>query len=140
MGGLLPLVQRRGEWAGPQPSQVPPAVPNVTAHTPTASVPIIVLLCSGSLLFGFSTPIKGCMFNMFKTGYSDIVSQCQEFFNFSEVSELIFRRKRKFNKRFTITENLLCYTVKSKFQTVDERCRLHVGYAYVVCQRLFGPY
>jgi len=56
---------------------------------------------------------------MFKTGSSDIVSQCQEFFNFPDVSELIFHRKRKFNKRFTITENLLCYTVKSKFQTVD---------------------
>jgi len=63
--------------------------------------------------------IRGEMFKMFKTGSSDIVSQCQEFFNFPDVSQLIFRRKRKFNKRFTITENLLCYTVKSKFQTVD---------------------
>ena len=50
---------------------------------------------------------------MFKTGSSDIVSQCQEFFNFSDVSELIFRRKRKFNKRFTASDKLLCYTVKS---------------------------
>jgi len=24
MGGLLPLVQRGGDWAGPQPAQVPP--------------------------------------------------------------------------------------------------------------------
>ena len=24
MGGLLHLVQRRGEWAGPQPAQAPP--------------------------------------------------------------------------------------------------------------------
>jgi len=33
MGGLLHLVQRGGDWAGPQP--------------PTASVPIIVLLYNG---------------------------------------------------------------------------------------------
>jgi len=32
-----------------------------------------------------------------------------------KVSELIFSRKIKFNKGFTITENLLCYTVKSNF-------------------------
>jgi len=56
---------------------------------------------------------------MFKTGSSDIVSQCQEFFNLPDISELMFRRKRKFNKRFTVSDNLLRYTVKSKFQTVD---------------------
>ena len=44
---------------------------------------------------------KPILFKIFKTGSSDIVSQCQEFFNFPDVSELIFRRKRKFNKRFT---------------------------------------
>jgi len=69
---------------------------------------------TGFLLSAFS-------FKMFKTESFDIVSQCQECFNFPEVSELIFRRnrshrKRKFNKRFTIPDN---YTVKSKFQTVD---------------------
>jgi len=42
MGGLLHFVQRGGDWAGPQPAQALLAVPNVTAHPLTASVPIIV--------------------------------------------------------------------------------------------------
>ena len=35
------------------------AVPNVTAHPSTASVPIIVLPYKGPLLRGFNVPIKG---------------------------------------------------------------------------------
>ena len=35
------------------------AVPNVTAHSSTASVPITVLLYNGPLLCGFNVPIKG---------------------------------------------------------------------------------
>jgi len=42
-------------------------------------------------LLGF--PLKRILFKIVKTGCSDIVSQCQEFFNFPDVSELIFRRK-----------------------------------------------
>ena len=49
MGGLLHFVQRGGDWAGPLL-----AVPNVTAHPSTASVPITVLLCNGPLLCGFN--------------------------------------------------------------------------------------
>ena len=39
MGGLLHLVQRKGNWARAQPTQ---AVPNVTAQPSTANVPITV--------------------------------------------------------------------------------------------------
>jgi len=39
LGGLLHLVQRWGDWAGPQPAQALLAIPNVTAHPSTASVP-----------------------------------------------------------------------------------------------------
>ena len=35
------------------------AVPKVTVHPPTASVPITVLLCNGPLLCGFNVPVKG---------------------------------------------------------------------------------
>jgi len=35
------------------------AVPNITAHPSTASVPVTVLLYNGPLLCGFSVPIKG---------------------------------------------------------------------------------
>jgi len=48
-GGLLHMVQRGRNWAGPQPAH---AAPNVTAHPSTASVPITVLMCNGLLLCG----------------------------------------------------------------------------------------
>ena len=35
---MLHLVQRGGDWAGPQPAQALLVVPNVTAHPSTASV------------------------------------------------------------------------------------------------------
>jgi len=44
MGGLLHLVKRRGIGRGRNPPRTLLAVPNVTAHPPTASVPIIVLV------------------------------------------------------------------------------------------------
>ena len=60
MGGLLHLVQRGGTWAGcPVPPRPLIAVPNVTAHPSTASVPITVLLYDGALLCGFNVAIKG---------------------------------------------------------------------------------
>jgi len=64
MGGLLHLVQRRGHWAGAAGPASPSRVlivglPNVTAHPPTASVPITVVLYNGPLLCGFNVAIKG---------------------------------------------------------------------------------
>jgi len=59
MGGLLHLVQRGGDWAGPQPAQALLAVPNVTAHPSTASAPTTVLLHNGPLVCGFNVGIKG---------------------------------------------------------------------------------
>jgi len=55
MGGLLHLVHRGEAWAPPSPLI---AVPNVTAHPSTASVPITVLLYDGPLLCGFNVAIK----------------------------------------------------------------------------------
>ena len=59
MGGLLHLVQRWGTGRGPSPLSPLFAVPNVTAHLSTASVPITVLLYNGPLLCGFNVTIKG---------------------------------------------------------------------------------
>jgi len=59
MGELLHLVQREGDWAGPQPAQALLAVSNVIARPSAASVPITVLLYNGPLLCGFNVPIKG---------------------------------------------------------------------------------
>jgi len=53
VSGLLHLVQRGGDWAGPL------AVPNVTACVSTASVWLTVLLNNGPLLCGFNGFIKG---------------------------------------------------------------------------------
>ena len=64
MGGLLHLVQRGGlTRAGAPPGFLPApspllAVPNVTAHPSTASVPITVLLYNGPLWCGFN-PLMG---------------------------------------------------------------------------------
>jgi len=59
MGGVLHLVQRGGDWAVRSPPMLFLAVPNVTAHPSTASVPITVLLYDGPLFCGFNVPDKG---------------------------------------------------------------------------------
>jgi len=59
MGGLLHLVQQRAARAGCGPARPLLAVPNVTAHPSTASVPITVLLSDDPLLCGFNVTIKG---------------------------------------------------------------------------------
>jgi len=59
MGGLLHLVQRGGDWVGPQPAQSPPHLPNVTANPSLASVPMTTLLYNGPLLWVSNMPIKG---------------------------------------------------------------------------------
>jgi len=48
-----------GTGRGPSPPSPLIAVPIVTAHPSTASVPITVLLYNGPLLRGFSVAIKG---------------------------------------------------------------------------------
>ena len=48
-----------GTGLGRSPHRPLLAVPNVTAHPSTASVPITVLLYNGPLLYGFNVPIKG---------------------------------------------------------------------------------
>jgi len=56
MGGLLHLVQRRGDWAGPRSLPRPLlSVQNVTVHPSTATV----LLYNGPLFCGFNVPING---------------------------------------------------------------------------------
>ena len=53
------MVQRWGNCARPQPAQALRAVPDVTAHPSTASVPVTVLLHNGPLLCGFYVPVEG---------------------------------------------------------------------------------
>jgi len=61
-GWAVTLIQRGRNWAtgrGTSPPEPLLAVPNVTAHPSTASVPITVLLYNGPLLCGFNVPITG---------------------------------------------------------------------------------
>ena len=60
-GGLLHLVQQGGDWAGCGPPIPLLALPNVTGHPSTGSVPITVLVYDGSLLCGFNVAIKGLL-------------------------------------------------------------------------------
>jgi len=57
MGGLLHLVQRGGDWVGPQPAHTLPR--DVTVHPSTASVSVTILLCNSPLLCSFNVDIKG---------------------------------------------------------------------------------
>jgi len=47
-----------GAGRGPSPPRPLLAVPNVTAHPPTASVPITVLMYNGLLLCAFNVAIR----------------------------------------------------------------------------------
>ena len=58
MGGPL-WYSDQGTGQGCSPPRPLFDVPNVTAHTPAASVPITVLLYNGLLLCGFNVPSKG---------------------------------------------------------------------------------
>ena len=60
MAGLLHLVQREVDWAGPQPAQTTPRCTKmyVTAHPSAVSVPITALLYNGPLLCGFNVRVK----------------------------------------------------------------------------------
>ena len=64
MGGLLHLVQRGRNWAGPSSPRPLLAVPNVTAYPSTANVPIVVFLYNGPFLCGFNVPIKGLTYSL----------------------------------------------------------------------------
>jgi len=63
------------------------AVPNVTAHPSTASVPITVLLYDGPLLCGYSVAIKGLISSRltrcFTVSQALLGSICTKFGNFS---------------------------------------------------------
>ena len=86
MGGLLHLVQRRGDEEGTGRGI---AVPNVAAHTSTASVPITVLLYDGPLLGGFNVAIKGLKnLDAFGVGSLSYLADC------SEVSEIAMSEPR----------------------------------------------
>jgi len=54
-GGLLHLVERRGDWAGPQPTQAPPRCTKCNIPPINDHVPITVLLYTpnGALLCSF---------------------------------------------------------------------------------------
>jgi len=62
MGGCYIWYSEEGlHGRGRNPPRPLLAVPNVTAHSSTANVPVTVLLYNGPLLCGFNVPIKGSL-------------------------------------------------------------------------------
>ena len=60
MGGLLHLVQRGGDWAGPQPAQTTPRCTKCNSPPINGQcITITVLLHNGPLLCVFNVPIEG---------------------------------------------------------------------------------
>jgi len=60
MGWLLHLVQRGGDWAGPQPALAPPHCTKCNSPPINGQcIPITVLLYNGPLLCGFKVAMKG---------------------------------------------------------------------------------
>jgi len=57
MGGLLHLVQRGGDWSGPQPAQAPPRC--TKCNSKPISGQCTNHHIAGPLLCGFNVPIKG---------------------------------------------------------------------------------
>ena len=65
MSGLLNLVySNEGTGRGHSPPRPLLAVPNITAHPSTASIPITLLPYNGPLQCGVNVPIKGLNVNM----------------------------------------------------------------------------
>ena len=60
-------------------------------------------------------PVTRVLYKMFKTGSSEVIRQCQDYFNFPDVEELIRRRKLGFGRRFSVASNSICQTVNSLF-------------------------
>jgi len=56
---------------------------------------------------------KRVLFKIFKTASPDIISDCQEFFNFPDVSELILKRKTNFLNVLSMNNNMLCNVLYS---------------------------
>jgi len=94
MGGLLHLVQRGGDWAGPQPAQAllrctkcnshwALQFSNPRAHPSTASVPITILLYNGLLLRGFNVPIW-CLILVFVITWHQCWSSCTGYLSNTE--------------------------------------------------------
>jgi hypothetical protein len=63
-------------------------------------------------------PVTRILCKVFKTGSSDVIRQCQYYFNFPDVEELVRRRKLGFSKRYAAGNNILCQVVSYIFSDV----------------------
>jgi hypothetical protein len=66
-----------------------------------------------------SFPVTRILFKIFKTGSVDIVRDCQYFFNFPDVEELIRRRKTRFSVAYNSAENNLCKVINNFFVLIE---------------------
>ena len=61
---------------------------------------------------------KRVVFKIFKTASPDIISDCQEFFDFPDVSELILKRRTSFVNGLSMNNNMLCNVIYSTFESI----------------------
>ena len=60
-------------------------------------------------------PVMRILFKVFKTALIDVVRECQYYFNFYDVDELVRRRKVRFANNYLHSDNFLCQTVSKLF-------------------------
>ena len=52
--------------------------------------------------------VKRVLFKIFQTAFPDIICDCQQFFNFPDVSERILKRKTNFMNGLSMNNNMFC--------------------------------
>jgi len=61
---------------------------------------------------------KWVLFKIIKTASPEIISDCQEFFSFPDVSELILKRGTSFLNGLSMNNNMLCNIIYSTFDSI----------------------
>ena len=75
------------------------------------------LSLNSSPLKSLNFSAKPVLFKIFKTASPDVISYCQESFNFPDVSELILKCKTSFLNGLLMNNNMLCYV---KFDSINK--------------------
>jgi len=61
---------------------------------------------------------KRVLFKILKAASPDIISDCQECFNFPDASELILKRRTSFLNGLSMNNNMLCNVIYSTFESI----------------------
>ena len=76
--------------------------------------------------------VKRILFEIFRTNSNDKIQNCQQYFNFPDISVLLTARKKKFITMYSVSDNCLCALFKSTALTTDSISM--VQYAQCTCK------